>query len=198
MPSMYRVQLKSTGWTGSPGLNTWYFLGTPDSSVTSSDQAQACVERVHSQFVGFSGFYPSFWRGQVEPQVDMIDAATGRLTNTFVSGTSTGLLIGGAAGSGPIAAAVVVNLLTEAIVAGKRITGKTFLSPLSNAGDADGTPSQALRDACGSVIYGLIVAPGAPTLCVWHRPKLGAGGSAHIVTGVLVKDKYAVLTSRRD
>lgn len=198
MPSMYRVHLQSTGWAGSPGLNTFYFVGTPDASITSSDQANAVVERVQSQFVGFQGSYPAFWRGQVSPQVDMIDAATGRLTNTFVNGTSQPLLIGSGSSSGPIASAVVVNLLTDAIVAGKRITGKTFLSPLTTAGDADGTPSQALRDACASAVYGLIVPDGAPTLCVWHRPKLGAGGSAHIVTGVLVKDKYAVLTSRRD
>jgi hypothetical protein len=37
------------------------------------------------------------------------------------------------------------------------------------------------------------------SLVVWHRPAKGAssGGSSHIVTSALIRDRGAVLTSRR-
>jgi len=135
----------------------------------------------------------------VKAALDKLDPATGSLTDSFSvtpwTKTSTGA---GAAAPRPVA--VAVTWKTADFVAGRRVRGRTFLSPLSNATlQTDGTPAAATITAAQA--FGAAwINMGATDIQagIWHRPVGGSGGSFHAITGYQVNDKWAVLRSRRD
>lgn len=129
----------------------------------------------------------------------------------------TGTLLGGwsAAGVSPVtgssgtksAAGVgaCATWQTGMVVAGKRLRGRTFLVPLAtDAYDTDGTLLASYAAYLKSFADGMAA---LPAFCVWHRPTYtGTGpgrvnngdGASRLVSSGAVKDKVAVLTSRRD
>lgn len=209
--TMYRVRFVSTGWTGGPGLNTFYFENSLNPSTSSSDQAATCVELVRAGFFGISGLYPPTWTGAVTQEVDMIDPTTGMLTSTYSVPPVAAVVGTGSAGFAPLAVGLCPALVTNSIVGGQRIRGRAFLSPIAGGGEANGTPSAAQLGWAAQIVGMLIGGTGGPPrLVVWHRPRkaraatatlpalAAAPGSQHYVASVSVKDTFSVLRSRRD
>ena len=198
MTQMYRVRASSTGWTGGPGLNTFYFQNT-DPSVSDSTSAQACVDRVRAGFEANKILWPSQHNIQVSGSVDVLIPETGLLSTTY--SVTTPVVVTGSNGTayGPIAAAICVTMTTDTIIDGKRVRGRAFFNPLIVCNDSDGTP-QVLRLTNAESIVTTIRGTGTPNphLVVWHRPKNGAGGAAVPVVSAAARDTFAVLRSRRD
>lgn len=194
---MFRVRIAGTGWSGGPGLTTLYFTsGTYDAT-----SALDVVGAVHSAWNDTFGFvHPISVFHQISGDVDVLDPATGQVTDT-VSVTAPGAMQGQSGSAyAPIASAMLVRLSTNLFIAGRRLRGRIFLSPLGiNRVQDDGTLT----------VVGQSYAPGFKTALeaglesgtawvVWHRPVGGAGGTAAQITACSASDTLAVLTSRRD
>jgi len=194
-----RVRVATSGWTGGPGLNTFYFENAADPTTFSSTDAQDCVSRVQASFNAQKGIYPSAVTIQVSNVVDVLTSSTGVLTTSYGVIGQTSIQGTGGTVAMPIAAALCVSLLTVDVVNGKRVRGRCFLSPIAGAADSNGTPNATQVAASAGLVDSLRASGiGAQKLVVWHRPVSGAGGSQHECTSTNTKDQFAVLRSRRD
>lgn len=185
-----------TGWTGGPGIMTFYSstLGG-ETGTTASTLASA----TNAAVLQIQGDFPTGWTATGDTSVDDIDASTGNLigTHTVSAWTRTG---GSSAGFGPLAVGGCVTWLTATYLGGRRVRGRTFVSPVaSEFQDADGTPKSNLLtslNSFGSAWVGAMGSGQSPV--VWHRPVGGSGGLAVPIVSYSVRDKFAVLRSRRD
>ena len=132
---------------------------------------------------------------------DTIDDTTGNLVGVW---TAAGA--GSVTGSGtPISAAGVgacISWTTGGIVTGlkgpRKLRGRTFLVPLQNgAYDADGTLTTGTVAALQSAANAM---QASGPLAIWHRPTSpgASNGNSYGVISARVKDKVAILRSRRD
>lgn len=194
---MLRVRVALQGWTGGPGLSTAYFLPTTEDAASALD-AVTCVR---AAFSACNQLFPDNFSAQVSGDVDQLDEATGQVTSTF--SVTAPAIVTGAGGTGGIqspAVAMNVRFSTNAFIGGRRLRGRSFLSPLvKSVDDTDGTPTAA---AIGwAAAYGNTLQANAGVAggnVIWHRPTGGAGGQAASVAAVSVPDKFAILRSRRD
>lgn len=198
MGNLYRVRVTLDGWSGGPGLATHYFEEVPTPVLTPLQSAQAVADRVRAAWVPVAAKMPSLWTCVVQTTVDILNPASGALIGSQT--VTAPAALGGTEGTkfGLAAAGVCVNWQTTAFVNGRRVRGRTFVSPLNDGQDADGTPSAA--HVAAVLAMGPILQdfdPNEPLFVVWHRPIAGAGGSAHIVNGVTARDSGSMLTSRR-
>lgn len=181
---------------GSPGVITLY---TRSTGLENGATAQLTCDRLRDAVTAGA----DLWAGDThiisDAFVDDIDPATGHITGSNgVTGWSfTGT---GATAYCPPATAVCIAWKTAAVIGGRRVQGRTFVGPLSTTHlQTDGTPdagglTKANDMASAWTDNGLT----ATFTVVWHRPVSGAGGTAEDITGHVVKDKFAVLRSRRD
>lgn len=175
-----------TGFSGAPGYSVFY--ATPDMGISGD---------IKTFFTAIDDYIPSGVNIQCPTSGDRLDEATGQLLETWSGGVG-GTVQGQVAGNYASPAGICVNWLTNGVVNGRRVRGRTFIVPTAaNIFAADGTLAdnhlavfQAAADA--------LVASAAGDLLVWHRPVGGAGGSAHAIVAARVSDKVSVLRSRRD
>lgn len=204
MGSIQRQRVVWTGFTGSPGLSTFYFA---DAAT-----AQAAL---HAFMASVALVLPSIVRLQIEPGGDVIDETTGALTGIW-AGSAQAVIPGNPAG-GAYAAPVgaLIRWETLAIRSGSRLRGRTYLVPAaSSVFDTNGTMESGalatLVTAAGDFIGSV-----TPNLVVWQRPRgaqvayvdgrgiphkavSGRGGSSAPVILSSVPDEAVVLRSRRD
>lgn len=128
---------------------------------------------------------------------DVIEDTTGELVDVWAGSGG-----GAVAGSGPSNTAAGVGACigwyTGGIVNGRRLRGRTFVVPLTvNAYDLDGTLTASSLGVVQSFATALLASGG---LAVWHRPTTttSTDGTSYGVLSQRVKDKVAILTSRRD
>lgn len=209
MSVMYRVRAASVGWTGGPGLNTFYFDAGADAAEADSDAALLCVNRVRDAFQSGTAIYPPAWNMTVNPSVDVLDAVDGALVSNYNVAAPATIVGTGAPGFGPIATMLMLRLRTPTISNGQRVNGRAFLGPVTLGVDAAGTPDAgiiALALAIGNELLDVGIG-GGPALQVWSRPKKAVvgppavparDGQAVDVFSVTVPDYYAILRSRRD
>ena len=192
--TIHRVTAQWSGFTGAPGYSNFYFLagvGTPDQDQETS--------RVHGFFSDLTTILPSQVSIQVDSTVEVVDEVTGTLEDYVEAEPLPPVTSSGSDSSYAGPAGMVVNWLTNTVNNGRRVRGRTFLVPInSNLFEADGTIGsgslQIVRDAANDFIQD----EWNSSLCVWSRPRNGAGGLAAPVTGSRVPDLAAVLRSRRD
>ena len=196
MTALSRIQCSWLGFQGAPGVSTFYSTGVTEP-----------ISDIATFFSTFEAVLPSQVRIVVPNQGDVIDDATGTLMGTWSTGTATTVQ---GAGSAIYAAPCgsMVHWITSGIVAGHRVSGRTYLVPLSGLAYAvDGT----MVDATRAVIQGAadaLVAATTTVLQIWSRPAAARTvgttvhparvGSSHSILGGQVPDKLAVLRSRRD
>lgn len=204
---MLRVRVTIDGFVGGPGLNTYYFMD----DVEDGAMASTCCARVRDALIAGAGLYPPAVTHQVQPEVDKVNPVDGKATETFVAET-----FGPVAGTysngnqAPAAVAALIKMQTAAIVDGKRVKGRSFLSPIALGHlDVDGRLAAAGLTAAGLTAVGLLdLIEQGPFLAVWSRPRAAGSGkfgnltarpgqAVHAVS-VTVPAKLAVLRSRRD
>lgn len=200
MVSIMRVRTVLSGFTGAPGLNTFYFRpGTVGGSV--ADATDVCA-RVRAFWNGIAGILPSTMIAATAAIADVIDDTTGTLVGAFASTTPPTAVAGSGAGEAyaPQVAALL-QLNTASFFSGRRIQGRSFISPLTEAAILGGVvPVATVSTITGSALTNLT--PGAPptssALQVWRRPRGATPGASYIVTAFAVPVKTATLKSRRD
>lgn len=208
-----RVRLVSSGWQGGPGLNTFYFAGQAAGVLEdiAATDVQRCVDRVHNAVVAANILWPITWRGTTSPTMDVLDAATGELVDSFTAGAPPVTAAGnGAAGFGPSVAMMLLQLRTNTFSDGSRLAGRAFMGPVNPSSDGDGSPTIELytRTALfGTALLDEGIGAENPSVVVWRRPRLASAGPPAIsaragsigrVTAFTVPDRYSVLKSRRD
>lgn len=204
MVNILRVTTKWDGFPGAPGYTNLFFrdFATGEGPGTDGDatQAQAAVDRVRTFWTALTGLFPDEVKLSIQPEVDMLEDTTGTLVNSF--GVTPGAIISGtgaASFAGPVG--MVINWKTAGIRNGRRIRGRTFLVPVTNAvflstgglNPAEVTGVKAAADALANP-------SGAVDLGVWARPSgpLATDGQWSLVRSTSVPVLAAVLRSRRD
>lgn len=186
---MVDLQRVRVGWTGGPGGNgvsTFYCV----------DIAQLW-NAIATFFNDVFDYVPDDFTYVMPTEGDTINYLTGELVGSWQHGAG-----GGRAGTvaGPYASPVgaMVTWTTGAVVNGHRLNGKTYLVPLGSASfDDHGTLDDTIL-ADLNAISDALVAAGMNNLAIWSRPTPGHPGGYATVMGSTVKDKAAVLRSRRD
>ena len=201
MPLMYRVRYVSRGWTGGPGLNTFYFNVTTDPD---GGEASAVAAGVRDFFGALlTNTFPVGWMGNILPAVDVIQDTDGELTGSFGVTPGTDQAGSGTTEFGGTPLMMQLRLLTDDVVAGRRIQGRCFIGPVKEVADNGG---QIGSTDAGNVTAAAVaeLAPLAVAQCVWRRPRKATApggarvGSRHIITGYDTPTKWAILKSRRD
>jgi hypothetical protein len=204
---MLRVRVTISGWTGGPGLSTFYFTD----ATSGFAEAGHCVTRVHNALLNAPSIFPAGVVLQVQPNVDIMNPVDGEITGTFTTAGVAPINGSGAVGSTlPAATALVVRLDTQTYNAGRRLQGRLFLSPVSSANmTSDGNPGVSIL-GLGIQIADSLNDTGitSPLPVIWRRPRLAKplavppvtardGSTGRITTGSC-KPVFGVLRSRRD
>lgn len=194
---MLRVRAALTGWEGGPGLLTAYFL-TP---LQNDAAASRCVTYVRTVLIAArTTLYPTAVIAQTSGDVDVLDSATGQIIDTLSVNGEEPQGGGGGASKAPTAVAGLCQLKTDTFIAGRRVRGRQFVSPLAaSVVTSDGVLSNGAQAILAGTHTAMVAAlASGDTWVVWHRPKLGVGGLATPVVATSAPFKLAVLTSRRD
>lgn len=194
---MLRVRFTSVGWSGGPGLGTFYFDPIGQDVTTAS----LCVDRVQTYLGYLQSLTPPAVTYTVSGLVDRMDPANGEISETYDGGARTSVVgTANPTAFAPLAVAGNGSLLTSTFVRGHRVRGRSYVSPLaSGCMDSAGQFTAAKKAVLVTGLTHLWEDMSKdPPLVVWHRPSDAGPGSAAPVTGVAVPDKLAVLRSRRD
>lgn len=194
---MYRVRIVGSGWAGGPSLNTLYFTSGGYSAAGALDIVTH-VRTVWYETLEY--LYPPGFSHQISGEVDQLDPATGDIVNTYSVTPPTVMAGRGGAEVAPIVAAAVIRLTTALFLAGRRLRGRMFISPISqDKVGADGSMTTVAINLGNDFVSGLGPALTAgDAWVIWHRPVSGAGGVASQVTGGGMNDVIGELRSRRD
>lgn len=180
-----RCEWSGSGVTG-PGLSTFYFTST----------ATGFPADLQTFFQAIKALIPTSCTITVPNTGDVLDASTGALTGTWTDAggsTTTGTNAGAFAGG----VGISVKWLTNGIVNGRRVNGRTFICPIAGGSfETDGTPQASTVSALQTPATALITAT-APDFVVWHRPQGGGGGNPNAIVSALVRDTPSWLRTRR-
>ena len=197
MTNLLRVRAVGQGWSGGPGLMTFYFSGS--TSPTGSEAVEAAA-RVRACLNGAAAVIPIGVTWQVSGSCDVIDDATGNLVANQ-SNTDPAVVTGtGSGGQAPPAVAALVRFTTGGVINGRRLAGRRYHSPLPfNALATTGVLSATAQSTLVSA-YGLLVVQITTPIThrVWHRPGPLGPGSSSASTSNSTPAKLAQLKSRRD
>jgi hypothetical protein len=195
--NMYRYRVNLGGWTGAPGLNTWYvrFAALPIIA-----DVQGVADLLRTGYDSLKGKFGTGYTVDIDPQVDVIEDTTGLLQSSTVItppaqvvGTDTGKQVSRATH-------ILARLNTDSVINGRRLKGRIFLGPISSSGmDLNGQITAATMASVSTAFSGLIDLVGG-RLVVWHRPSSAgsADGDSGFVQSVTCKPVPATLRSRRD
>jgi hypothetical protein len=176
--SMLRVRTVLSGFTGGPGLNTFYFL--TDTSPGTSD-ADAVLGRVRGLFAAINANFPPSMQADTSEVVDVLADVDGSLLDSLVGtpaspvvGTSSVLL-------GADQAMVGIRIGTATIISGRRVSGRSFVGPLRQDAFVDGNLGSGTESTFQDGIDALLVGDSLHPLCVWHRPSGPGAGDGQAV-----------------
>lgn len=193
--ALYRMTARWTGFVGAPGYSSFYF-----NDIGHVDELYAGLQAFFNEV---DSAMPTSVTITVPAEVDEIDEATGDLLDSATAGPPVSI-VGDVAGAYSAPSGACVTWLTDGVVRGRRVRGRTFLVPLANiAYEGDGTITEATRASIEGAAQDLVDAMEG-TLVVWSRPREATdtlpalAGSAHAITFANVRDTIAVLRSRRD
>lgn len=195
--TIMRTRTTITGSQGLPGVMTLYFNGTTTTPVT-ADAVDVCA-RVRAFCAAINTVFPNTVTLQVQGQVDCLDPLNGALAASL-SVTPPAVVAGTSPSALPAATAILLQHNTGVITGGRRLRGRSFLSPCSTATMISGLPSAAIANTITTAANVMRTGTTSSAPVVWHRPlPLGIGGGfATLVSDYSVGVQYAVLRSRRD
>lgn len=203
MTTLYRQRIQINGLTGGPGVSTMYFASPTD-----------VPGAVQNLWIDLANLMPVNVSIQVETGGDEINDVTGELTGAW-GGSANDAIAGNSSQPYPAPAGFVLGWRTDTILDGSRVQGRTFVVPVTSAFYAtDGTILTSVVEGIQVNIDSFLAALGT-AFVIWHRPYLGRAavgtvgtpgykparsahdGSHAIVTSGSVKDRVAILRSRR-
>lgn len=204
---MLRVRTTLTGFTGGPGLMTQYFRA----DVEDQSAAARVRQHVHDLIGTALGLvFANACTWTVQNEVDVVDPTNGETTGTFTDGTLHSATGGGGTSVAPVASAGLIHWKTPTWTEGRRLQGRTFVSPMASAAvHTDGALLTAKKTAVDTALFNYLAGlPSTDAQLVWSRPivakptatppveaRVGFVGDIDVAN---ISAKLAVLTSRRD
>lgn len=199
MTNIYRVRVIWNGIPTGNGVAT-YYAGDPP--ITFLLNLRAFYEAIKASL-------PASVNITAETQGDIIDDTNGALTGGW-SGAAFEQVNGTDTAPYPAPAGAVVTWTSDGLPWGYRVRGRTYLVPLGGGafgpnGTLDDTKVGQMRTAAAT-----LVGAAAGNMKIWNRPRKARAadgsrpavtardGSSWDVVSSGVKDRVAVLTSRRD
>lgn len=189
-----RVSAQWSGFPGAPGYSNFHF----QSSSSTPDVIEA-RGLVRDFFEIVKGRLPTGVRVAVSPTVEILDDATGTLVDYADDPTEYADSVGSSVGGFSGASGAVINWMTATVVSGRRLRGRTFIVPLSQASyENDGTLTSSTLTTLNQAAATLSGAGFGSGFGILSRPAGGGPIAFGEVTGHRVPDLAAVLRSRRD
>lgn len=204
MPSMLRVKVKWSGFSGAPGWSNFYFADSANPTITQA-LADAAATKTEQFFNACMVAFPSTIKSTVQSDVEQIDIDTGVLqgvwtvpSRTGTAGTNAGSNYSGASG-------MVVTWRSSAVRLNRLMRGRTFLVPTAvNVYENDGTIISSIITSVTTAATALIADTADLEFGIYARPRKDSSGNVTLVgawanaSGFTIPDKVAVLRSRRD
>lgn len=197
-----RVTAVWSGWAGAPGHSVFHFADARGAETSHLAKVRDFMNDFLSPTTTPTDL-PGPINIDVSPIVETFDENTGALLATTV-GTKPPVIDGIGSGSFASPAGACISWTTNLVhdVPGATsgphlVRGRTFFVPLvSNVFDLDGSLTAASLTNMNSAVTAFLTA--APDFVIWSRPVGGAGGAFGVAVAGVVRDKVAVLRSRRD
>jgi len=184
--SLQRYRVHWSGFTGSPGVSTFYFGSPVDPAAD-----------LHTLFTAIAGHLPSQVRLDFPTSGDVITDTSGQLTGSFTSSGAAQVAGSGTNIYAPTTGAVW-KWLTSTAINGRKVLGKTFIVPVDDGSLSSGTLTTATVTAMQTALTTWHATTAGGLQKVWNRPRVGVPGAQTAITGVTVSNFAAVLRSRRD
>lgn len=198
MAELFVLQVRISGFTGGPGLNTWCF--TSGDIATNQSHVEAAATELRAFYQGMRSFYVNNQTADVIGESKVYDIANGAIKR-IITFTPPAQVVGtDPSGGTSRASQAKVRLYTDTVVGRRFLAGGIYFGPISDSAmDVNGNIEASVGTAIQTGLDALI-SPGGPRLQVWHRPKgkPPIGGAAGDVVAVGVMPVPAVLRSRRD
>lgn len=181
MGALNQVRVAWTGFSGGPGVSTFYFVAP----------AAPPLAALKTFFDGWKAFIKDSVTLTFPSSGLQYESSTGAAVGTWAAAAPAATACTGAAGYAALAGGIT-NWLTGSYLAGRQVRGKTFMVPLvSSSYDADGTFLPGFLTPTRAAATAFVAA--APDFRIWSRKNLAAVA----VTSANVPDKVMYLTSRR-
>lgn len=180
-------------WTGAPGLPGYsQFYQFIDNEV--SDDAQVGHYAVGALFSNLASLIPDSITVTTDPVYQVLDGTTGEALMEGTVGDPNVPTEGGYVSNWSAQVGALIEWVTGFYIDGHKLRGRTYLVPLGNVSDNDGTlPAGTLAVLQSAAAY---ITGASPKFVVWHRPVSGAGGLPKDITSFIVRDKACILRSR--
>lgn len=201
MSIICRTRVELTGWSGAPGVNTWYWVTPVSPGVPSTTHVDDIHDEISAYYDGVTSILKPGVTWRIDPVVQYLNDTDGEVQG-IVTQTGDVHTFESTATSGNESPAVQVLLRfnTSDYIGGRNVKGRLFIGPLSDSAvSEDGT----LRTDVAETLDDLLVAPTSglgARLIVWHRPSSSSSTNGQYcdVTSALHQEKLAILRSRRD
>lgn len=192
--SILQVTVDWSGFTGAPGYTNLYFRnsGLVQTAVNNA------VDAVFNLLEDIRPYEGNDVTWTISTEVKEIDETTGDLVALHSPSSTPTPVVGAMNDLGPIPAGICISWGTGGVHDGRPVRGRTFFVPMGYLfWDGNGSPA----DAALTVIRAAATAfkdDSGSEFVIWARPKTGVPGAAYAVTSATIRDKAAILTSRRD
>jgi len=187
MATLKRYRVNWTGFSGAPGLSTFYGSSSAD-----------LLDDLRTFFNAIKAFIPLTATMQFPNAGDLIDDTTGTITGLWGEAVALNV-VGTYASAYSAPSGMNVSWITSGIVAGRRVRGRTFIVPYGGY-EADGSLLNSSVTTTATAAAALVTAT-AGSLMIWSRPQTVPAvraGSSYPIVASTVADTPTVLRSRRD
>lgn len=189
-----QITARWNGFTGAPGWIRQKFVG----ELNVAD-ANAAAANMRAMLAPLATYGPAASAITWDTAVGVYSSDGVQTGEVTLSAPPSGIsCIGAGAYAG--GAGAVINWVTGAFHLGRKVRGRTFLVPLTQAAfQADGTLSSVFQSAIQGTAT--IYAGTSPSPVIFSQKTNGAGGVSSLIAGVngaTVPDRTAILRSRRD
>lgn len=187
MTVLDRYRVLWSGFPGGPGVSTFY--NVPGNNL---------LDELHTFFAAIADRLPNNVTLTFPNAGDSIEDTTGAIVGSW-SVAAQANVVGSGATVYAAPVGVHVRWLTNTIINGRKLQGRTFIVPVIGQETAQGAPDAVLVNDVKAAADALVAVVGG--LSIWHRPfpnPAAANGASGPVTGAVVQTKFSVLRSRRD
>lgn len=191
---VFEYRVNWLGASGGPGVTV--FHGRPPSGTTDEQVGEAMAGRARAFFDAVRFTIPEDYVLSFPGEAIELNTTTGILEDVYTF-TAPADVLGGGEGEFARPAGARIEWRTPAIVAGRRLRGRTFIVPMiGGAFDVDGTLDTTviatLQAAADDYLDAGVFADSQPV--VWSRTH----GILADITSALIPDEATILRSRRD
>lgn len=196
--TMLRCRVSWQNFPGAPGVSNFYLDGNDITGLGTH------LTALRTFWNSLAALIPTGTTLTVPNNGDLIDVVTGHLVGSWSDSVTLATVTGTGAGSYAGNAGMVVHWLTNGVVNGRRVRGRTFVVPtVSTVFGTNGNPTAANITTLTNAGNTLVTAMESK-LVMWARPfthptdaSKNRTGSAHVVTGTRVPTLPISLRSRR-